>query len=109
LKALQGAELPAVLRTFLSLPPPEGPYVMPANQDPAVPGPFDAPIDRNFFREAINRSSGWIDDFDRTKLSKIARNRRLIDFVIKLFKFLAKFILSTGVLFHEKFFKRLET
>lgn len=40
---------------WLTVPPPEGPYVMPANQDPAVPGPFDAPIDRNFFREAEDR------------------------------------------------------
>lgn len=40
---------------WLTVPPPEGPYVMPANQDPGVPGPFDAPINRNFFREAEDR------------------------------------------------------
>ncbi|MDF2494616.1 DUF885 family protein [Sphingomonas sp.] len=40
---------------WLTVPPPEGPYVMPANQDPAVPGPFAEPIDRNFFREAEDR------------------------------------------------------
>jgi uncharacterized protein (DUF885 family) len=28
---------------------------MPANQDPAAPGPFDPPIQRNFFREAEDR------------------------------------------------------
>lgn len=40
---------------WLTVPPPEGPYVMPANQDPAAPGPFDAPVQRNFFREAEDR------------------------------------------------------
>ena len=40
---------------WLTVPEPEGPYVMPANQDPSVPGPFDPPIDRNFFREAEDR------------------------------------------------------
>jgi len=40
---------------WLTIPDPEGPYVMPANQDPAIPGPFSAPIARNFFREAEDR------------------------------------------------------
>ncbi len=40
---------------WLTVPPPEGPYVMPQNQDPAAGGPFDAPIRRNFFREAEDR------------------------------------------------------
>ncbi|WP_426169476.1 DUF885 family protein [Sandarakinorhabdus sp. DWP1-3-1] len=40
---------------WLTVPEPEGPYVMPANQDPSVPGPFDPPINRNFFREAEDR------------------------------------------------------
>lgn len=40
---------------WLTVPPPEGPYVMPANQDPAAPGPFDPPVTRNFFREAEDR------------------------------------------------------
>jgi uncharacterized protein (DUF885 family) len=40
---------------WLSVPEPEGPYVMPQNQDPARGGPFDAPIQRNFFREAEDR------------------------------------------------------
>lgn len=40
---------------WLTVPPPEGPYVMPANQDPAAPGPFEAPVQRNFFREAEDR------------------------------------------------------
>jgi uncharacterized protein (DUF885 family) len=40
---------------WLTVPPPEGPYVMPANQDPAAPGPFDPPVQRNFFREAEDR------------------------------------------------------
>lgn len=40
---------------WLTVPAPEGPYVMPANQDPSVPGPFDPPIKRNFFREAEDR------------------------------------------------------
>eukprot|EP00900_Chrysochromulina_parva_P021437 jgi/Chrpa1/3927/Chrysochromulina_OHIO_Genome00015594-RA len=42
LKALQGAELPAVLRTFLSLPPPEGPSS--GSSDPAmmVPAQLEA-------------------------------------------------------------------
>jgi uncharacterized protein (DUF885 family) len=33
----------------------EGPYIMPVNRDPAAPGPFDAPVRRNFFREAEDR------------------------------------------------------
>lgn len=33
----------------------EGPYVLPADQDPAKPGPFDAPIKRHFFRETEDR------------------------------------------------------
>lgn len=40
---------------WLVVPPPEGPYVMPQNQDPAAGGPFDPPIRRNFFREAEDR------------------------------------------------------
>jgi hypothetical protein len=40
---------------WLVVPPPEGPYVMPQNQDPAAGGPFDAPIRRNFFRQAEDR------------------------------------------------------
>ena len=40
---------------WLGVPPPEGPYVMPQNQDPAAGGPFDPPINRNFFREAEDR------------------------------------------------------
>jgi len=40
---------------WLVVPPPEGPYVMPQNQDPDAGGPFDAPIRRNFFREAEDR------------------------------------------------------
>lgn len=43
------------LPAWLTVPPPEGPYVMPQNQDPAAGGPFDAPIRRNFFREAEDR------------------------------------------------------
>ena len=33
----------------------EGPYQLPADQDPAKPGPFDAPIKRHFFRETEDR------------------------------------------------------
>jgi hypothetical protein len=33
----------------------EGPYILPADRDPARPGPFDAPIRRHFFREAEDR------------------------------------------------------
>jgi hypothetical protein len=33
----------------------EGPYVLPADRDPAKPGPFDAPIRRHFFRETEDR------------------------------------------------------
>ena len=40
---------------WLTIPAPEGPYAMPANQDPSAPGPFDPPIRRNFFREAEDR------------------------------------------------------
>jgi hypothetical protein len=40
---------------WLVVPPPEGPYVTPQNQDPAAGGPFDPPIRRNFFREAEDR------------------------------------------------------
>ena len=43
------------LPDWLQVPPPEGPYVMPQNQDPAAGGPFDPPIRRNFFREAEDR------------------------------------------------------
>jgi hypothetical protein len=39
---------------WLVVPPPEGPYVMPMNRDPAAPGPFTAE-GRNFFREAEDR------------------------------------------------------
>ena len=40
---------------WLTVPEPEGPYVMPANQDPSASGPFDPPVQRNFFREAEDR------------------------------------------------------
>ncbi|GGI87450.1 hypothetical protein GCM10007973_24920 [Polymorphobacter multimanifer] len=40
---------------WLAPPEPEVPYVMPVNRDPAVPGPFDAPIRRGFFRETEDR------------------------------------------------------
>ncbi|MEE4277640.1 MAG: DUF885 family protein [Halieaceae bacterium] len=33
----------------------EGPYLLPADRDPARPGPFDAPIRRHFFRQAEDR------------------------------------------------------
>ena len=33
----------------------EGPYILPADRDPAKPGPFEAPIRRHFFREAEDR------------------------------------------------------
>ena len=33
----------------------EGPYILPADRDPAKAGPFEAPIDRHFFREAEDR------------------------------------------------------
>ncbi len=33
----------------------EGPYILPADRDPARPGPFDAPIERHFFRQAEDR------------------------------------------------------
>ncbi|MBU6166151.1 MAG: DUF885 family protein [Alphaproteobacteria bacterium] len=39
---------------WLVVPPPEGPYVMPMNRDPAAPGAF-TPAGRNFFREAEDR------------------------------------------------------
>jgi uncharacterized protein (DUF885 family) len=39
---------------WLVVPPPEGPYVMPMNRDPAAPGLF-TPEGRNFFREAEDR------------------------------------------------------
>ena len=34
----------------------EGPYILPADRDPARPGPFEAPIKRHFFRQAEDRS-----------------------------------------------------
>jgi uncharacterized protein (DUF885 family) len=40
---------------WLVSPPPEGPYQMPADRDPANPGPFAAPIKRHFFRETEDR------------------------------------------------------
>lgn len=33
----------------------EGPYILPADRDPEKPGPFEAPIERHFFREAEDR------------------------------------------------------
>jgi len=33
----------------------EGPYLLPANRDPAKPGPFEAPIQRHFFRQTEDR------------------------------------------------------
>lgn len=39
---------------WLTVPLPEGPYVMPMNKDPAAPGLF-TPEGRNFFREAEDR------------------------------------------------------
>jgi uncharacterized protein (DUF885 family) len=39
---------------WLTVPSPEGPYVMPMNRDPAAPGLF-TPEGRNFFREAEDR------------------------------------------------------
>ncbi len=40
---------------WLEPPEPEGPYILPADRDPLKPGPFEAPIDRHFFREAEDR------------------------------------------------------
>jgi len=40
---------------WLVPPPPEGPYQMPADRDPANPGPFAEPIKRHFFRETEDR------------------------------------------------------
>ncbi|MGP1283855.1 MAG: DUF885 family protein [Parasphingopyxis sp.] len=34
----------------------EGPYIQPAERDPAIPGPFEAPINRHFFRQAEDRA-----------------------------------------------------
>lgn len=34
----------------------EGPYVQPAERDPKLPGPFDQPIKRHFFRETEDRA-----------------------------------------------------
>lgn len=33
----------------------EGPYILPADRDPTKPGPFEAPIERHFFRQAEDR------------------------------------------------------
>lgn len=33
----------------------EGPYLLPADRDPARPGPFEAPIQRHFFRQTEDR------------------------------------------------------
>lgn len=33
----------------------EGPYILPADRDPLKPGPFEAPIDRHFFRQTEDR------------------------------------------------------
>ncbi|MCZ8133040.1 MAG: DUF885 family protein [Steroidobacteraceae bacterium] len=40
---------------WLVSPKNEGPYVLPGDRDPAKPGPFDAPIQRHFFRETEDR------------------------------------------------------
>lgn len=40
---------------WLKPPVGEGPYVLPGDRDPKKPGPFDAPIDRHFFRQAEDR------------------------------------------------------
>ena len=34
----------------------EGPYIQPAERDPEIPGPFEAPITRHFFRQAEDRA-----------------------------------------------------
>lgn len=64
---LRRAEADADLLRFLTernimtvpewLEPPvgEGPYILPADRDPMKPGPFDAPIDRHFFRQTEDR------------------------------------------------------
>jgi uncharacterized protein (DUF885 family) len=40
---------------YLIPPVGEGPYIQPAERDPKLPGPFDQPIKRHFFREAEDR------------------------------------------------------
>ena len=63
LRAEADAELLAFLASgniltvpdFLVPPTGEGPYQMPVDRDPANPGPFAAPIKRNFFRETEDR------------------------------------------------------
>lgn len=40
---------------YLVPPVGEGPYIQPAERDPKLPGPFDKPIKRHFFREAEDR------------------------------------------------------
>jgi len=40
---------------WLTPPEPEGPYVLPGERDPTKAGPFEAPIERHFFRQAEDR------------------------------------------------------
>jgi len=40
---------------WLEPPVGEGPYILPADRDPMKPGPFEAPINRHFFRQAEDR------------------------------------------------------
>lgn len=40
---------------WLVPPPPEGPYILPADRDPEKAGPFEAPVERHFFRETEDR------------------------------------------------------
>lgn len=54
LEFLDGEDIMTV-PDWLEPPEPEGPYILPADRDPLKPGPFDAPIERHFFREAEDR------------------------------------------------------
>ena len=76
---------------YLVPPVNEGPYVMPVDRDPASPGPFDAPIKRNFFREtedrdprplrAHNLPGHLLDTLNRARDKRPIRGRERLNFI----------------------------
>ena len=93
------AELLAFLRErdimtvpdYLVAPKNEGPYVMPFDRDPAPPGPFEPPIQRNFFRETEDRDprplrahnvpGHPLDTLNRARDQRPIRGRKRVNFL----------------------------
>lgn len=76
---------------YLVPPTNEGPYVMPVDRDPASPGPFDAPIKRNFFRETEDRDprplrahnvpGHLLDSLNQARDTRPIRGRERLNFI----------------------------